>query len=50
MSVDDLAKWAGVLGFFISLATFLLTRWERHVTLDFGLEPGSSSDFDAESA
>jgi hypothetical protein len=45
MSIDDLSKVAGVLGFFISLATFALTRWERRVVLDFGLDPGSSSSF-----
>ena len=44
MTLDELAKLAGVLGFFISLATFLLTRWERRVPLDFGLEPGEPAD------
>jgi len=47
MNVDDLAKLAGVLGFFISLATFVLTRWERRLILDFGLEGGESADFDS---
>ncbi len=49
MSIDDLSKVAGVLGFFISLATFALTRWERRVVLDFGLDPGSSASFGDES-
>ena len=47
--LDDLAKLAGVLGFFISLVTFFLTRWERRAALDFGLQPGHSSDFDSDS-
>ena len=45
MSVDQLAKLAGILGFFISLATFALTRWERRASISFGMDSGSSSDF-----
>lgn len=41
MSIDDLVKIAGVLGFVISLATFALTRWERRALIHFGLEKGS---------
>jgi len=36
-----LAKAAGVLGFFISVATFILTRWERRARLSFGLDQDS---------
>ena len=43
MSIDELSKAAGVLGFFISLATFALTRWERRVVLDFGIDSGECS-------
>ncbi len=50
MTIDDFAKLAGVLGFVISLATFALTRWERRVLLDFGLNAGVSTDFDDSSA
>ena len=43
MNIDDLAKIAGVLGFFISLATFALTRWERRALVHFGLAKGSQT-------
>ena len=42
MSIDELAKIAGVLGFVISLATFALTSWERRALVHFGLKKGSS--------
>lgn len=48
MSIDELAKLVGVLGFFISLATFAITRWERRVVLDFGLEGGESAEFNSD--
>jgi len=41
VTIDDLAKFAGVLGFVISLATFALTRWERRAVVHFGFESGS---------
>jgi hypothetical protein len=41
MNIDDIAKIAGVLGFVISLITFVLTRWERRTFIHFGLANGS---------
>ncbi|ABE46868.1 hypothetical protein [Polaromonas sp. JS666] len=49
MTIDELSKVAGVLGFFMSLATFALTRWERRILVDFGLDAGTSADFRDES-
>ncbi|MDE3071662.1 MAG: hypothetical protein KGJ63_02890 [Pseudomonadota bacterium] len=45
MTIDDLAKAAGILGFLISVATFALTRWERRAVVIFGLDEGSADDF-----
>lgn len=45
MNIDQLAKIAGVLGFLISVSTFILTRWERRAILTFSLDSGSSLDF-----
>ena len=45
MSIEVLAKVAGILGFFISVATFALTRWERRIVVIFGFDEGSSDDF-----
>jgi len=50
VSIDDIAKTAGVLGFVISLATFALTRWERRTLVHFGLAEGTQRvDGDVES-
>ena len=38
MNIDFIAKIAGVLGFFISVTTFVLTRWERRSRLSFGMD------------
>ena len=48
MTLDAVAKIAGILGLIISVATFVLTRWERRASIIFGLDSGSSSDFDSE--
>jgi len=48
MTIDQIAKVAGILGFLISVATFLLTRWERRAEVVFGLDEGYSDDFDEE--
>src|SRR5690348_1926821 len=45
MSIEVIAKVAGILGFFISVATFALTRWERRTIIVFGLDEGTSDDF-----
>lgn len=41
MTIDQLAKLAGILGFAISVTTFLLTRWERRAAIAFGLDEGT---------
>jgi hypothetical protein len=45
MTIDQLAKVAGILGFLISVATFALTRWERRAAIVFGFDEGLSDDF-----
>jgi hypothetical protein len=41
ITIDQLAKVAGILGFGISVMTFALTRWERRAAIAFGLDEGT---------
>ncbi|MED5523774.1 MAG: hypothetical protein VX447_03350 [Pseudomonadota bacterium] len=45
MNIEVIAKIAGVLGFFISVSTFVLTRLERRKKIEIELFESSSLDF-----
>jgi len=45
MNIEVIAKIAGVLGFFISVSTFVLTRLERRKKIEIELFESSSFDF-----
>jgi len=45
MDIELLAKIAGVLGLVLSIAVFLLTRWERRKRVIIELESGDASRF-----
>lgn len=45
MNIEVIAKIAGVLGFFISVTTFILTRYERRKIIEIELYESSEHDF-----